>query len=316
MSDSTNNMKKLNKKIQLENNKEAGFSDAYLLIPLVVTSILFSVNLYMSKAIVINQSDQVATIDYETPTVSLSPLPIVLDSTTPMPLSKALYGPATPSPTPTPKHSLSPTPTTSLHSPSSGQATSSVFPMPTTLPARCSTTLKYKVGQIDGDFYIKGFDRDRLAAIVDGAAKQWNDAIGMNLFQRTNDAPNVINFTSNSSGAAINNGDYAHIDYSKVYSNGMVGGFTISFYDFLFYILEKPDLSYYGEPVDQDKLLESIINRIVLHMMGRAFGLSSNDNVNQILGTSIMSGGEWMPTSYLPTLLTEDKELGKKFCQN
>jgi len=200
----------------------------------------------------------------------------------------------------------------------SSDMTTDAPPTPTPAPAHCSLKLTYRVGRVDDFFTQKGFTSAKLNELLEYSEKQWEDALGKDIFEQGNNGPNAINFIVDPLGAGSANaeGHYGRLYSDRVYPNGTVEGFTIKIYSELFTYAAQPRLLYYGEPTTQDKLNEAVVARVITHELGHAIGLGHLDLEKVEYKESIMIGGKsgGYATSYLPKLTSDDLNLLKDFC--
>lgn len=185
-------------------------------------------------------------------------------------------------------------------------------------PNHCSLELKYRVGRVDDFFVQKGFTGTKLSELLIYSEKQWEDALGKDIFRQDNNSPNTINFIVDALGEGSANAEnhYGRLYHDKTYPNGTVERFTIKVFSELFTYAAQPYLLYYGEPTTQDKLTEAEVARVITHELGHALGLGHLDLEEVEHKESVMIGGETggYATSYLPKLTEDDISLLKEFC--
>jgi hypothetical protein len=224
---------------------------------------------------------------------TVSPTP--KKSNTPAP---AVRGTSAPTQTPAPAPTPSPTP----------------IPTPIPDPAHCSIPLIYKIGSVAPIFFERGFSRQNIVDIVHESVKEWEDALGKDLFYHDENISGNINFNNES---ATNNAEgYGILTGKDEYKNGTIGSFSMKIYgQSLFTFIDVGSFSNYGGPADKDTFEESLIRRTVLKQLGHAIGLDSLPYEQASKKDSVMiGGGKWAMTSYMPKLSSDDISFAKSFC--
>ena len=296
-----------------KNKKIVSIKSGFIPISILVSAfaVIISVGFTFGLSKIMNIDNNPAALiaqlfEESTPT----PTPILSPSATPEP-SESPVGPvSTPSPTPRPTLKLTPTPTPTPTPP----------PTPTPLPppAHCSIQLTYKLGNVDVRLFELGYSRQRLNELLGYAEKQWEDALGIDLFNNYQGTINTVNFILDPAFKFKNGEDYDYTDvsYQKIYSNGTAEHFTVNIYTALFDYAVGPNNVYLGSSADEGKLMESALIREMMHSFGHALGLANLKTEEAFKSNSVMLSGKWLVSSYWPKLFQEDINYAEDFCKN
>mgnify|MGYP001596099169 FL=1 len=162
-----------------------------------------------------------------------------------------------------------------------------------------------------------GYSRQRLNELLGYAEKQWEDALGIDLFNNYQGTVNTVNFILDPAFKFKNGEDYDYTDvsYQKIYSNGTVDHFMLNIFTALFDYAANSNV-YLGSLADEGKLIESALIREMIHGFGHAIGLSNLKTQEAFNSNSVMLGGKWLVSSYWPKLSQEDINYVKDFCKN
>lgn len=299
-------MEKTNK-----NNRIINIKSGFIPLPMLVIgfTVIVSVGFTFGLSKIMNTDNNPAAIlaqlfeeSTPTPVPSLSPSPEVSESPTPEPSESPILPVSTPSstPIPTPEPTPIPTPT----------------PTPLPPPAHCSIQLVYKLGNVDVRLFELGYSRQRLNELLSYAEKQWEGALGTDLFNNYQGSVNTVNFILDPAFKFKNGEDYDYTDvsYQKIYSNGTVEHFTLNIFTAVFNHATNTSNVYLGSLADDGKLIESALIREMMHGFGHAIGLFNFKTKEAAYSNSVMLGGKWLVSSYWPKLSQEDINYAKDFC--
>lgn len=150
------------------------------------------------------------------------------------------------------------------------------------IPARCSMPLSYRVDHIGSRFTELGYTRERIKDMALEAERDIEGAIGRNVLEYVDDAPNTINLVISYYRESEPYHRGLHVTKSG-FPNGVVGQFWIGIYAALIddvdqLIAERPEYA-----KDRILFIDNLLYHVILHEMVHTTGFVHLDDPDALM---------------------------------